>query len=184
MDDKDQSGAASKKADDTPAPPLTPLAPPDPPHAGPLGSSFHPDVPTHAGIPGGAPTAAGRQRAETIEPNRLIIGHDVKLKGGEISACDRLTLEGEVDSVKLAKAGSLEIAPVGVFKGTARVDEATISGRFEGELTTNGRLTIKDGGAILGSVRYGSIVVESGGSISGDMQVITDSADSADPDTP
>jgi len=178
MDDKNNPRIASAKVDDSSAPPLTPFAPPSQSKSSPPRSSFHPDVPARPGIPGAAPSIASQQQSESIEPNRLIIGREVKLKGGEISACDRLTLEGEVDNVNLAKARSLEITPVGVFKGKAHVDEATIGGRFEGELTANNRLTVKDGGIITGSVRYGSIVIEPGGSISGDMQTITDSTDS------
>jgi len=62
----------------------------------------------------------------------------------------------------------------GFFRGTAEVDEADISGRFEGSLIARQKLTIRKGGRIDGSVRYGRIVIESGGEISGDMAALED----------
>ncbi len=178
MDDKKQTGSMGTNmgASDIAAPPLTPFAAPSASTPSASRSTFHPDVPAaRGGMPGGAPgTNGAKDAADTIEPNRLVIGREVKLKGGKISSCDRLSLEGEVEDVDLSKARLLEVSPVGVFRGKADVDEAIIAGRFEGELTAHNRLTIKDGGSISGSVRYGSIVIEPGGSISGEMQTLTE----------
>ncbi len=179
MDDKKETGTMSAGVDDSAAPPLTPFATSNASSPGAARSTFHPDVPSRGGVPGNVSGVAGSQTApEAIEPNRLVIGREVKLKGGKISSCDRLSLEGEVEDVDLSKARLLEVAPVGVFKGKADVDEAVIGGRFEGELTAHNRLTIKDGGSITGSVRYGSIVIEPGGSISGEMQTLTEQSSS------
>ena len=41
---------------------------------------------------------------------------------------------------------------------------------FDGELIATERLLIRTGGKISGSVRYGRVVIESGGEIGGDMQ--------------
>jgi cytoskeletal protein CcmA (bactofilin family) len=177
MEDKKESGA-----NDMAAPPLTPFATSDASNnsaAGAGRSTFHPDVPSRSGAIGVGPTPPRQQESsDSIEPNRLIIGREVKIKGGKITSCDRLSLEGEVEDVNLSKARLLEVAPVGNFKGKAEVDEAVIGGRFEGELIAHNRLTIKDGGSISGVVRYGSIVIEPGGSISGEMQTLTEQSDS------
>ena len=63
----------------------------------------------------------------------------------------------------------IEVMPTGFYKGSANVQEADISGYFEGSLVATDILTIRKGGRISGSVRYGKIVIESGGEISGDM---------------
>ena len=68
----------------------------------------------------------------------------------------------------------IEIAPGGYFRGNAEVEEADISGRFEGTLVARQKLTLRKGGRIDGSVRYGRIVIESGGEISGDMSALED----------
>ncbi|MBT3556523.1 MAG: polymer-forming cytoskeletal protein [Rhodospirillales bacterium] len=185
MDKKENTDTAG--VNESAAPPLTPFATSGTP--GTTGTSnastpaaarstFHPDVPARTGMLAASPTGGSAQSSASIDPNRLVIGREVKIKGGKITSCDRLTLEGEFEDVNLSKAQLLEVAPVGVFKGKAEVDEAVIGGRFEGDLTAHNRLTIKDGGSISGIVRYGSIVIEPGGSISGEMQTLTESGGS------
>ena len=102
-----------------------------------------------------------RPRSNEVESRRLIVGRDIQLSG-EISACDKLIVEGHVE-VTLPGARVLEISPSGFFKGAAEVDEADISGRYEGDLIARERLIVRSSGRIHGTVRYGRIVIESGG---------------------
>jgi cytoskeletal protein CcmA (bactofilin family) len=128
------------------------------------------------------PSALGRRidrpRAGEIESRRLTVGRDIQLSG-EITSCDKLIVEGHVE-VTLQGARVLEISPSGLFKGAAEVDEAEISGRFDGDLIARERLIVRAGGRVHGKVRYGKIVIESGGEISGDMQTLS----TGDADTP
>lgn len=121
-------------------------------------------------IPGSTPRRLDRPRAGETESRRLIVGRDIQLNG-EITECDKLVVEGHVE-IKLPGARVLEVSPSGFFKGNAEVDEADISGRFEGDLTARERLIIRAGGRVNGTVRYGRIVIESGGEISGDMKTL------------
>ena len=100
--------------------------------------------------------------------NRLNVGKNVKLKGGVVT-CDILSVEGKIEA-SLPSSSEIEIGPGGYFKGKAKVTNADISGDFEGELQVKEILTIRKGGVVSGTVRYGKIVIESGGKISGDMQ--------------
>ncbi len=102
------------------------------------------------------------------DSKRLVIGRDICLSG-EITSCDRLVVEGSVE-VNISDARALEVAASGHFKGEAEVDQADISGRFEGNLTAREKLTVRAGGRVSGTIRYGSIVIESGGEISGDTK--------------
>ena len=104
------------------------------------------------------------------DSKRLVVGRSIQLSG-EIAACEHLIVEGRVE-VTLSGARLLEVASCGVFKGTAEVDEAIISGHMDGDLTVNKQLTLHSGGKISGSVRYASIIIEAGGEVSGDMQAI------------
>ncbi len=60
----------------------------------------------------------------------LTVGSDILLKG-EIATCDRLVIEGKVDAT-LNDVGTVELAEAGSFKGIAQVENAEISGLFEG----------------------------------------------------
>jgi len=104
------------------------------------------------------------------DSKRLVVGRNIKLSG-EIEACEHLVVEGNAE-VTLNKARLLEVASKGIFKGSAQVDDAIISGQVEGDLTVNKKLTVLSSGRIGGSVRYGSIIIEAGGEVSGDIKAI------------
>jgi cytoskeletal protein CcmA (bactofilin family) len=111
-----------------------------------------------------------RMRPSESESKKLTVGRDICLSG-EITSCHRLVVEGRVEAA-LSDAHAIEIAPTGFFKGSAEVVEADISGLYEGELVARETLTVRSGGRINGTVRYGRIIIEAGGEISGDMRAI------------
>ena len=80
----------------------------------------------------------------------------------------------------LSDARSIEILESGLFKGAVEVDDAEISGRFDGELTVRNRLLVRVGGQVLGTIHYGEIVIEAGGEVSGQIKKIASSAERDD----
>ena len=121
------------------------------------------------------PNAGDTARDKPSEPKtptpaekRLVVGRDITVSG-EIGSCDRLVVEGRVEAT-LPTCRDLTVAPGGVFKGTATIDDAEIRGRFEGTLTVHKRLVIRAGGSVMGAVRYGTIEVERGAHLAGDVQ--------------
>ncbi|SDG74698.1 bactofilin family protein [Roseospirillum parvum] len=115
--------------------------------------------------PGTLGTPGSRPGGESGDGKRLVVGRDIQLSG-EISACDKLIVEGRVDA-NLTDATDIEVGGGGLFKGSAEVENADIAGRFEGELTARQGLIVRSTGQIVGTVRYSSIVIEAGGEISG-----------------
>ena len=104
-----------------------------------------------------------------VEPgSRLIVGPDIKLKGAEISDCGTLVVEGRVEAVLDSQA--LQIAQPGAFSGRVVVDVAEIQGRFDGDLLARKKLVVHATGQVSGKIRYGRIVVEEGGDVSGDVR--------------
>ena len=99
------------------------------------------------------------------EGKKLIVGRGIRLSG-EIQACERLVVEGEVHA-DLTGALVLEIAENGLFKGRATVDYAEISGSFEGELTVRDRLMLRTTGQVNGDLRYAEMEIERGGRVRG-----------------
>lgn len=98
----------------------------------------------------------------------LTVGNDILLKG-EIATCDRLVIEGRVDAT-LNDVHTVEIAEGGSFKGSAQIEDAEISGVFEGDLVVRGRLVIYSTGKVRGKISYGEIEIERGGELSGDIK--------------
>ncbi len=98
---------------------------------------------------------------------KLIIGEGITLSG-EIEHCDHLIVEGTVQAT-LKDAKMLDISESGVFYGTVEIEEATIAGRFEGDILVAGRLTVKSSGTITGSIRYKELAIEAGANIDGTL---------------
>jgi cytoskeletal protein CcmA (bactofilin family) len=135
-----------------PAPRLAPL--PTPPRPSALVTPVQP------------PQAASEPPAKL-----LIVGPDINL-AGEITACDRLVVEGTVQ-VALHRTRAIEIAPTGRFtSGRAEVEEAEIAGVYEGTLTVRRRLLIRATGRVAGTVRYGELEIERGGRLSGSVSML------------
>jgi len=120
-------------------------------------------------IPGATPRRGDQRNFQ--DPRTLTVGREISLRG-EITSCEVLVVEGQVDA-KVTEARTLEVAATGVFTGTAHVEEAFISGEFDGELYAYKTLTVRTGGRIKGDVRYGRIVIEEGGEIAGSMSSLS-----------
>lgn len=122
-----------------------------------------------------ADLVAGPPRAETpgaAKDKTMVIGREVRLQG-EVLACERLIIDGDVD-LTLKDCKHLQVGRSGMFRGTADVSEADIGGCFEGDLLTRDRLTVRSTGRIKGVVRYGQIVIEAGGQITGEVGTVDD----------
>ena len=126
---------------------------------------FHPDVPHHLRSSTAQPLDNAPQEFGS-DSKRLTVGKDMSLKGGEISDCDWLVIEGTIDG-NLISGRFLEIDYGGIFKGTAVVDNAEIAGTFDGELTVHNRLSIHASGLVRGRIRYGQLEIERGGRVNG-----------------
>ncbi len=120
-------------------------------------------APSRRAEPKAPPAAAGEGR-------KLVVGREISLTG-EINKCEKLVVEGEVEA-DLKDCLSLEIADTGLFKGAAVVQEAEISGRFEGELVARTRLYVRATGRLNGKIRYADLEIERGGRIAGTVDVI------------
>jgi cytoskeletal protein CcmA (bactofilin family) len=141
-------------------PAVPPPRPPDPARPG--------DSARPPGRPGEPPVAASARPGSDSEARKLIVGRDITLSG-EITSCEKLVIEGSVEA-NLSNCREVDISETGLFKGSAAVEEAEISGRFEGNLTARRRLLIRASGRVSGTIRYGQIEIERGGQISGDVQ--------------
>lgn len=121
-----------------------------------------------------ADAAVVERKTEETKGSRLIVGPDIKLKGAEITDCDTLVVEGRVEASMDSRV--IQIAENGAYVGTVGIDIAEIRGRFDGELTARKQLVIHATGKVSGKIRYGRIVIEDGGELSGDVSTLTASA--------
>jgi cytoskeletal protein CcmA (bactofilin family) len=114
-----------------------------------------------------APAAANSAPVKEGE-SKLTVGPNIKLKGVEITDCDTLVVEGSVEATMDSRV--IQISERGSFKGSAEIDIAEIRGQFEGNLTVRQKLVIYATGKVTGRVRYGKVVIEEGGQLSGEVE--------------
>jgi cytoskeletal protein CcmA (bactofilin family) len=98
----------------------------------------------------------------------LIVGRGISLSG-EINSCHRLVVEGIVQA-KLQHCSQMTIAEGGLFGGTAASNDVEVAGSFEGDLIVHNRLRIRGTGRVSGTITYGQLEIEAGGTISGALQ--------------
>jgi len=111
----------------------------------------------------------GETAAKGEEPSksRLIVGPEITLKSAEITDCDTIVVEGRVEATTDARV--MQIAETGTIVGTVSIDIAEVRGRFEGELTVRKTLVIHPTGRVSGKIRYGKLVIEEGGELTGEV---------------
>ncbi|HEY4317805.1 MAG TPA: polymer-forming cytoskeletal protein [Herbaspirillum sp.] len=125
---------------------------------------------SHAGVSSASSSSSSQPQSggNTSEGSKLIVGPNIKFKG-EICDCDTLVVEGSVEATMDSRV--MQIAEKGAFKGSAGIDVAEIRGDFDGDLTVRQKLVVYTTGRVTGKIRYGKLVIEEGGQISGDVQV-------------
>ncbi|MDQ3059349.1 MAG: polymer-forming cytoskeletal protein [Pseudomonadota bacterium] len=127
-----------------------------------------------ASQPGAQPSSMAKPVNEAVSPSvtgsggsKLTVGPNIKLKGVEITDCDTLVVDGTVEATMNSRV--IQISEQGAFRGSAEIDLAEIRGEFDGNLTVRQKLVIYATGKVTGTIRYGKLVVEEGGQLSGDI---------------
>ncbi len=110
---------------------------------------------------------------------RLTVGYGIELEG-KISNCDKLIVYGHVHA-DLTDVKTLHISESGKFSGFAAIENAEISGAFEGDLIVEDSIVINSTGKMSGKVTYGSIEIKPGGKFTGQ---IVDASDLSAADMP
>jgi cytoskeletal protein CcmA (bactofilin family) len=109
--------------------------------------------------------------SNTATGNRkLQVGRDITLQG-EIGACDHLVIEGTVKAT-IRQLQQFDILDYGHFSGSVTAENADINGTFNGDLTISGRLWLRSGANVTGTIRYGSLQVEKGAILKGTVDAL------------
>ena len=115
-----------------------------------------------------------RRPSSNVDGKKLTVGREIHLSG-EIGSCDIMIIEGHVEA-QIKECTRLEIAHGGAFIGSAQVNEAEISGKFNGSLNAKHVILMRTA-EISGKLIYGSLEVQTGAQIKGEINYIKNSED-------
>ena len=147
-------------------PPPPEAAPPDSPRS---------RLPHRARVPASGPPGGLAPGADS-EGKTLTIPRGISYSG-RIGACARLMVEGAVET-EIHGCQVLTVAASGIFRGSADVERADISGIVEGSLTVCELLTVRASARILsGSIFYGELEIERGGTVTGTVRPLPGDAE-------
>ena len=136
-------------------------------------SPFAPPLPP---VPSGGGLRQAPERSlaprEDGQRRTLVVGRGISVQG-VVQDAERLVVEGTVEANRI-HATELAIAPGGVFKGEAEVEDAEVAGTIDGTLNARGGLIVRATGRVLGTARCRRLQVEDGGQITGRVEMITD----------
>jgi len=99
--------------------------------------------------------------------NTLVIGTQIE---GTIVAKSDLRIDGFIDG-KLNCNGKLIIGPEGKVEGTAVCQNAVVEGNFRGELTVNDTLDVREGATVVGEIKTGKLLVQTGAIFNGNCDM-------------
>lgn len=117
-----------------------------------------------------APIVAPMPVRRESSRKKMVVAEGITLQGGDILGCAHLAIEGEAYST-IDRCEKFEVLENGIFKGSASVAEAEISGFCQGTLVVKGTLRITGTGHVVGTIQYGRLQVEDGGRIEGEMKM-------------
>ena len=102
----------------------------------------------------------------------VVIGRGMIIKGSLHSENDVL-LDGEIEGDLNVENCSLLIGPHGKVVANVKAREVDIHGIMTGNVESTERTSIRASGQLIGDVRTGGIVIESGAMFKGKLEIVT-----------
>ena len=96
----------------------------------------------------------------------LLIGEGVSITG-TIKAENEVTIQGTIDGD--VDCHTVIVSQTGNVKGKLKAETMKVEGKVEGEININDQLHIRSKGSVNGKIFYGSIEIDSGGKLLGEI---------------
>lgn len=106
----------------------------------------------------------------SFAPTPRVLGNGVVVKG-EIHSREPLVIEGEVDGSIEMLGHRLTIAANGRVRANVTAREIEVHGRFDGQAEATDRIRLARGAEFVGDIYAGSIVIEDGAFIKGNVEL-------------
>ncbi len=123
----------------------------------------HTNTPQTPPPPAPAPVAA-KPHVAVIGRNMLIIG--------KVQSSEDLYVDGEVRGTLEAENCRLTIGPNGKATAGAKAREVDVQGRIDGNVVTQEKISIRNGGQLVGDITAAGIVIEDGAYFKGSIDIV------------
>jgi cytoskeletal protein CcmA (bactofilin family) len=116
---------------------------------------------------------ASTEHVAVIGRNMLVIG--------KVQSSEDLYVDGEVRGALEVLNCRLTIGPNGKANAGAKAREVDVQGRIDGNVETQGKISIRAGGQLVGDIKAAGIVIEDGAYFKGTIDIVRRAAEAAAP---
>jgi cytoskeletal protein CcmA (bactofilin family) len=107
-----------------------------------------------------------------------VIGRNM-LVIGKVQSSEDLYVDGEVRGTLDVENCRLTVGPNGKASAGAKAKEVDVQGRIDGDVVTQGKISIRKGGQLVGDIKAAGIVIEDGAYFKGSIDIVRRAADAA-----
>jgi cytoskeletal protein CcmA (bactofilin family) len=110
-------------------------------------------------------------RTDGATAHVAVIGRNM-LVIGKVQSSEDLFVDGEVRGTLEVENCRLTIGPNGKANAGARAREVDVQGRIDGDVVTQGKISIRKGGQLVGDIKAAGIVIEDGAYFKGSIDIV------------
>jgi cytoskeletal protein CcmA (bactofilin family) len=96
---------------------------------------------------------------------------------GKVESSEDLYIDGEVRGTLEAENCRLTIGPNGKASAGAKAREVDVLGRIDGNVETREKISIRNGGQLIGDIKAGGVVIEDGAYFKGNVDIVRRTAE-------
>jgi cytoskeletal protein CcmA (bactofilin family) len=117
------------------------------------------------------PSTPPPRPASIPTPNTAVIGRNMLIIG-KVQSSEDLFVDGEVRGTLEAENCRITIGPNGKASAGAKAREVDVQGRIDGNVETQEKISIRNGGQLVGDIKAAGIVIEDGAYFKGSIDII------------
>jgi cytoskeletal protein CcmA (bactofilin family) len=117
------------------------------------------------------PSAVPAKANASATTNVAVIGRNMLIIG-KVQSSEDLYVDGEVRGTLEADNCRLTIGPHGKASAGARAREVDVMGRIDGDVETQEKISIRNGGQLVGDIKAAGIVIEDGAYFKGSIDIV------------
>jgi cytoskeletal protein CcmA (bactofilin family) len=126
---------------------------------------------TNTNTPNTPPAAMPPRSASPATSRVAVIGRNMLIIG-KVHSSEDLYVDGEVRGALEAENCRLTIGPNGKASAGARAREVDVLGRIDGDVETQEKISIRNGGQLVGDIKAAGIVIEDGAYFKGSIDIV------------